>query len=154
MSRAVVQLLHGSADNLVEELIAGAGRPCATSPRLAGVSYKTVSRVVNNEPGVSPALADRVRRASAQLDYHPNHTASSLRRGDRRTSSLGLILEDVGNPFSGAMYRAVEDVALARGVTVLAGSCEEDATRALHPALRVRQSAGRRPDRRCPRPET
>jgi LacI family transcriptional regulator len=97
---------------------------------LAGVSYKTVSRVVNNEPGVSAALVERVRRASAQLDYHPDHTASSLRRGDRRTSSVGLILEDVGNPFSGAMYRAVEDVALARGVTVLAGSCEEDATRA------------------------
>jgi LacI family transcriptional regulator len=97
---------------------------------LAGVSYKTVSRVVNNEPGVSLALAERVRRACAQLDYHPNHTASSLRRGDRRTSSLGLILEDVSNPFSGAMYRAVEDVALARGVTVLAGSCDEDATRA------------------------
>jgi len=97
---------------------------------LAGVSYKTVSRVVNNEPGVSPALAERVRRASAQLDYHPDHTASSLRRGDRRTWSLGLILEDVSNPFSGAMYRAVEDVALARGVTVLAGSCDENATRA------------------------
>ena len=97
---------------------------------LAGVSYKTVSRVVNNEPGVSPALAERVRQASAQLDYHPDHTASSLRRGDRRTSSIGLILEDVSNPFSGAMYRAVEDVALARGVTVLAGSCDEEATRA------------------------
>ena len=97
---------------------------------LAGVSYKTVSRVVNNEPGVSTALADRVRRASLQLDYHPDRTASSLRRGDRRTSSIGLILEDVSNPFSGAMYRAVEDVALARGVTVLAGSCDEDATRA------------------------
>jgi len=97
---------------------------------LAGVSYKTVSRVVNDEPGVSPALAGRVRQASAQLDYHPNHTASSLRRGDRRTSSVGLILEDVSNPFSGALYRAVEDVALARGVTVLAGSCDEDATRA------------------------
>lgn len=97
---------------------------------LAGVSYKTVSRVVNNEPGVSPALAERVRQASAQLDYHPDHTASSLRRGDRRTSNIGLILEDVSNPFSGAMYRAVEDVALARGVTVLAGSCDEEATRA------------------------
>jgi LacI family transcriptional regulator len=71
-----------------------------------------------------------VRQASAQLDYHPDHTASSLRRGDRRTSSIGLILEDVSNPFSGAMYRAVEDVALARSVTVLAGSCDEDATRA------------------------
>jgi LacI family transcriptional regulator len=97
---------------------------------LAGVSYKTVSRVVNNEPGVSPALAQRVRQASAQLDYHPDYTASSLRRGDRRTSSIGLILEDVSNPFSGAMYRAVEDVALARSVTVLAGSCDEEATRA------------------------
>jgi LacI family transcriptional regulator len=97
---------------------------------LAGVSYKTVSRVVNNEPGVSPALAERVRQASVQLDYHPDHTASSLRRGDRRTSSIGLILEDVSNPFSGAMYRAVEDVAIARGVTVLAGSCDEEAARA------------------------
>jgi LacI family transcriptional regulator len=97
---------------------------------LAGVSYKTVSRVVNNEAGVSPALAERVRQASVQLDYHPDHTASSLRRGDRRTSSIGLILEDVSNPFSGAMYRAVEDVAIARGVTVLAGSCDEEATRA------------------------
>jgi LacI family transcriptional regulator len=97
---------------------------------LAGVSYKTVSRVVNGEPGVSPALAERVRQASVQLDYHPDHTASSLRRGDRRTSSIGLILEDVSNPFSGAMYRAVEDVAIARGVTVLAGSCDEEATRA------------------------
>jgi LacI family transcriptional regulator len=97
---------------------------------LAGVSYKTVSRVVNDEPGVSPALAERVRQASVQLDYHPDHTASSLRRGDRRTSSIGLILEDVSNPFSGAMYRAVEDVAIARGVTVLAGSCDEEATRA------------------------
>jgi LacI family transcriptional regulator len=97
---------------------------------LAGVSYKTVSRVVNDEPGVSPALAERVRRASAQLDYHPDRTASSLRRGDRRTASIGLILEDVSNPFSGAMYRAVEDVAIARGVTVLAGSCDEEATRA------------------------
>lgn len=97
---------------------------------LAGVSYKTVSRVVNNEPGVSPALAERVRQASVQLDYHPDHTASSLRRGDRRTSSIGLLLEDVSNPFSGAMYRAVEDVAIARGVTVLAGSCDEEATRA------------------------
>jgi LacI family transcriptional regulator len=97
---------------------------------LAGVSYKTVSRVVNDEAGVSPALAERVRQASAQLDYHPDRTASSLRRGDRRTASIGLILEDVSNPFSGAMYRAVEDVAISRGVTVLAGSCDEEATRA------------------------
>jgi DNA-binding LacI/PurR family transcriptional regulator len=41
-----------------------------------------------------------------------------------------LILEDFNNPFSGAMYRAVEDLARARAVTVLAGSCDKEATRA------------------------
>jgi LacI family transcriptional regulator len=121
---------------MAEQTTLSGGLPVRRRPTLrdvaalAGVSYKTVSRVVNDEPGVTPALAERVRLASAQLDYHPNHTASSLRRGDRRTSSVGLILEDVSNPFSGALYRAVEDVALARGVTVLAGSFDEDPTRA------------------------
>ena len=42
---------------------------------LAGVSIKTVSRVVNDEPGVSPALVRRVQRAARQLDYHHNLTA-------------------------------------------------------------------------------
>ncbi|MBD0292879.1 MAG: LacI family DNA-binding transcriptional regulator [Jiangellaceae bacterium] len=97
---------------------------------LAGVSYKTVSRVVNDEPGVSARLAERVRLACEQLDYHPDHTASTLRRRDRRTSTIGLILEDVSNPFSGSLHRAVEDVALDRGVTVLAGSFDEDPSRA------------------------
>jgi LacI family transcriptional regulator len=93
---------------------------------LAGVSIKTVSRVVNAEPGVSAALVDRVEAAATQLDYQPDLAASNLRRTARLTATLGLLLEDVSNPFSGTIHRAIEDVAAARGVAVLATSLDED----------------------------
>jgi LacI family transcriptional regulator len=96
---------------------------------LAGVSLKTVSRVVNGTPTVDAGLATRVRRAAAQLNYRHNMTASNLRRGDRRSFMIGLMLEDVSNPYSSSIYRAVEDVARERGVGVLAGSLDEDPVR-------------------------
>lgn len=96
---------------------------------LAGVSIKTVSRVVNDEAGVSGDLVGRVESAARQLDYRPDLTASSLRRGARRTGTLGLMLEDVANPFSGAVHRAVDDAAGERGVAVLATSLDEDPVR-------------------------
>jgi LacI family transcriptional regulator len=96
---------------------------------LAKVSLKTVSRVVNQEPGVSPDLALRVNQAAAQLDYRPNLAASSLRRTDGRTATIGLLLEDVSNPFSSTMHRAIEDAARARGIAVLASSLDEDPER-------------------------
>jgi len=96
---------------------------------LAGVALKTVSRVVNEEPGVSPALEERVRRAIEQLNYRRDANASMLRRLGGKTQTIGLVLEDVSNPFSSALHRAIEDSARARNVLVFAGSCEEDATR-------------------------
>lgn len=96
---------------------------------LAGVSLKTVSRVVNGAPTVDAGLAARVRRAAAQLNYQHNMTASNLRRGDRRSFMIGLMLEDMANPYSSVIYRAVEDAARARGVGVLAGSLDEDPAR-------------------------
>ncbi len=96
---------------------------------LAGVSLKTVSRVINGVPSVDPALAARVSRAAAQLSYRHNLNASNLRRGDRRSLMIGLMLEDVSNPYSSSIYRAVENVARQRGVGVLAGSLDEDPER-------------------------
>ena len=96
---------------------------------LAGVSLKTVSRVVNGEPTVADDLVERVRVAAAQLSYQPNLTASNLRRGDGRSSTIGLLVEDVANPFSAAIFRAVEDVATSAGVSVLAGSLDENPDR-------------------------
>jgi LacI family transcriptional regulator len=96
---------------------------------LAKVSLKTVSRVVNGEPGVSPRLAKRVTAASERLDYLHNFTASSLRRSDGRSLTIGVVLEDVANPFASALHRAIEDVAVERAVLVLAGSSDEDERR-------------------------
>jgi LacI family transcriptional regulator len=95
----------------------------------ARVSFKTVSRVVNEEGGVSPVLERRVRRAIEELDFRPNVGARILRRADRRTASIGLLLEDVVNPYSAAVHRAVEDAATPRGVVVYAASVEEDPAR-------------------------
>src|SRR5690349_18641681 len=97
--------------------------------RAADVSIKTVSRVVNGEASVAPDLAARVRTAVAALNYQPHLGASALRRGDGRSGTIGLLLEDVSNPFSASLHRAVEDEARARGVQVLTGSLDEDPSR-------------------------
>jgi LacI family transcriptional regulator len=96
---------------------------------LAGVSLKTVSRVVNGVASVDPALTTKVRAAAAKLGYRPNLTASNLRRSDRRTSTIGMLIEDAANPFSAALMRAVEDVAHRREVRVLFASLDEDPDR-------------------------
>lgn len=109
----------------------------------AGVSLKTVSRVVNAEAGVSAALVDRVRRAIEELDFRPNAGASSLRRTGGKTATVGLLLEDIANPFSSALHRAVEDVAIPRGVMVFSASLDEDPAREQE---LVRAFIGRRAD--------
>ena len=73
----------------------------------ARVSIKTVSRVVNGEPGVTSKLSERVNAAVERVGYRHNLTASSLRRTDGRSSSIGIVLEDVSNPFASTLHRAI-----------------------------------------------
>ncbi len=96
---------------------------------LAGVGIKTVSRVVNGVPTVAPELVERVRAAADQLGYRPNLTAANLRRTGGRTNTIGLLLDDVSNPYSGVVLRAVEDFAREHNVVVLAASLDEDPQR-------------------------
>ena len=96
---------------------------------LAGVSLKTVSRVVNREAGVSEELAARVDRAATELDYRPNLTASNLRRADQRTGTIGLLVEDVANEFFASIHRGVEDVAREHGAAVVAASLDRNPER-------------------------
>jgi LacI family transcriptional regulator len=97
--------------------------------RTAGVSLSTVSRVVNGGPSVRPDLAVRVQDAVELLGYRHNLTASALRRADGLSASIGLIFEDVANPFFSAVHRGVEDVARERGVLTFAGSSDENPER-------------------------
>ncbi|GAA2216253.1 LacI family DNA-binding transcriptional regulator [Nonomuraea monospora] len=90
----------------------------------AGVALKTVSRVVNGEPGVHPATAERVRAAIDRLGYSRNESARVLRRG--RTATIGLVIEDVADPFYSGLSRAVEDVVIDHGCLLLSGSSGEE----------------------------
>jgi LacI family transcriptional regulator len=99
----------------------------------AGVALKTVSRVVNGEPGVTPTTAERVRAAIDQLGFRRNDSARILRKG--QTASIGLIMEDIGNPFYSVLSRAVEDVAREHGHVLFTGSSDEDPGRERELAL-------------------
>lgn len=90
----------------------------------AGVSFKTVSRVVNGEAGVSPELTARVEQAVADLDYRPDHRARLLRSAGAGAGTIGFVLVDVANPFSGNLLRGIEEIATERNSLVLAGSSE------------------------------
>ncbi|MEU8512832.1 LacI family DNA-binding transcriptional regulator [Kitasatospora sp. NPDC048722] len=90
----------------------------------AGVGLKTVSRVVNGESGVGSATAERVQAAIDRLGFRRNDSARLLRTG--RTASIALLLEDIGDPFSSALSRAVEGVAAEQGCLLFTGSSAED----------------------------
>jgi LacI family transcriptional regulator len=96
---------------------------------LAGVGVKTVSRVINGEPNVTPETIAKVKAAAEQLNYEPDLHAGNLRRGDGKTKTLGLLVGSVANPFSGALHRAVEDALLERGIAVFASSLDDDPSR-------------------------
>ena len=96
---------------------------------LAGVSLKTVSRVVNREAGVSDDLRERVERAVERLDYTHNLTASNLRRSHGRTGVVGALVQDVSNSFSVGLLRSLEDAARERQCVVLAASIDEETDR-------------------------
>ncbi|MGW0118766.1 LacI family DNA-binding transcriptional regulator [Streptomyces sp. NPDC003327] len=99
----------------------------------AGVGLKTVSRVVNGEPGVTPETERRVQEAIDALGFRRNDSARVLRKG--RTATVGLVLEDLADPFYGPLSRAVEEVARAHGALLINGSSAEDAAREQELAL-------------------
>jgi LacI family transcriptional regulator len=94
----------------------------------AGVSLKTVSRVINGEAAVAPATAARVADAITELGFERNDLARSLRHG-QSSGTLGLVIEDVGNPFYSVVAQAVEDAARLRGLLLITASAREDPTR-------------------------
>jgi LacI family transcriptional regulator len=111
---------------------------------LAGVGQKTVSRVVNDEPNVRPEMRERVLRAARQLGFRPNAAASSIRRLDQRTRTVGVVGDDIGHPFASLLIRALEKYARTRGHQfLLTASSERDPGR--EQAL-VAELAGRRVD--------
>lgn len=90
----------------------------------AGVSTSTVSRVLSNKPYVSEDVRTRVMEAIRELDYRPNQVARSLR--SQQSTTLGLIVSDVCNPFFTDVSRSVEDCAYEKGFSVFLCNSDED----------------------------
>jgi LacI family transcriptional regulator len=95
---------------------------------LAGVSMMTVSRVLNDKPLVAPATAAKVQEAIAALRFERNELARSLRPG-HRTRMLGLVTEDLTNPFFPALAEGADRVAQEHGYLLISASAHADAER-------------------------
>lgn len=92
--------------------------------RHAGVSVKTVSRVLNHENGVSDAMNARVQASMKALDYRPNAAARVLRR--RLTRSIAFVCEDISEPVQARLARAIESVASQRECTMTVSLTHHD----------------------------
>src|SRR5579884_262510 len=79
--------------------------------RVAGVGIGTVSRVINNSPGVRAATREKVLAAIARLNYKPDPIARSMI--SRRTGAIGVLVPFFTRPFNTEVLRGVE-AALAR----------------------------------------
>ena len=110
---------------------------------LAGVSFKTVSRVINGESGVSRQLEERVTAAIAELGYQPDHGARNLRRSTPQPATVWVIHANISNPFMAAVHEAFEAVAAIHDCLILSGTSLEQPER--HDEL-IRAFTGRRVD--------
>jgi DNA-binding LacI/PurR family transcriptional regulator len=85
--------------------------------RVAGVSFKTVSNVINNHPHVRDSTRARVEEAIAALGYRPNLTARSLRSG--HTGAITLALPQLSLPYFAELADSVIEAAAKHGLVVL-----------------------------------
>lgn len=110
--------------------------------RISGVSYSTVSRVVNGGTGFSEETRGRVEAAVAALGYRPNTLARSLVRQER--STIGVLVPMVSESFAALVLDGVEDAAEEAGMLVVVGRTGGSAERTLDhlAALRGHQAVG------------
>lgn len=73
----------------------------------AGVSYATVSRVLNNDPHVKPDTRNRVIRSVTRLGYTVNQQARTLAGG--RSNVIGLLVPDLGTGYIGEIIRGIDE---------------------------------------------
>lgn len=83
----------------------------------AGVSRQTVTRAMNAMPGISAATRERVLAAARELSYRPSRFGRGLVKADHRM--LGLVLDDLTNPFYPQLASAVTGAAGQAGWNVL-----------------------------------
>lgn len=89
-------------------------RPTITDvAQAAGVSLMTVSRVVNDKPGVGEETRQRIRQLIEEMGYRPNEIARGL--ATRQTATVAIVVPDITNPFFAQIACGAEAVAFEKG---------------------------------------
>src|SRR4051812_26615234 len=91
---------------------------------LVGVSLSTVSRALSTPELVAAETRAKVEAAARDLGYRPNRMASSLATG--RTTSFGLVVPDLENPYFASVAKGVQSRAWGAGYTVVVADSDED----------------------------
>ncbi len=112
-------------------LAPGGGQTRQSATRLldvanaAGVSLRTASRVLNDDPRVAPVTRQRVRETMLDLRFEPDAMARSLRAGT--DTAIGFVVESIADPFFAEVIDAVEHQMSRHGRSVLVTSTRRDA---------------------------
>lgn len=91
---------------------------------IAGVSFTTVSHVVNNSRPVSADVRAKVERAIRELNYVPSAVARSLKA--RSTATIGLVVPNSTNPYFAELARGIEDQCALSGYCVFLCNSDDD----------------------------
>jgi LacI family transcriptional regulator len=110
----------------------------------AGVSLRTASRVLNDDPRVAATTRERVQEVMKELRYTPDLMARSLRGGTDAT--IGLVVESIADPFFSELVAAVESATSEDGKSVLVASTHADADAAAPLVLVDRPADGLKAD--------
>ncbi len=114
-------------DELIEQRLNEMVTTIHDVARIAGVGIGTVSRVINNNPGVKPATREKVLTAIAQLNYKPNPIARSMI--SKRTGAIGVIVPFFTRPFNTELLRGVETALAHLGKELVLYNVETDSQR-------------------------
>ncbi len=98
--------------------------------RRAGVSRSLVSLVMNKSPKVSKGKRRAVLQAASELGYRPNLTARQLAR--RRTQTIGVLVDDLRNPFFGEVVDGIEAEATDNDYNVMILNGHREAQREIN----------------------
>ncbi len=108
----------------------------------AGVSSQTVSRAINDKSEISPETRQRILEIAHRLGFRPNHIARSLVR--QQTTTIGIVIPDITNPFFSEIVRGVEDAARAHDYNVFLCNTDKCPSVNFPPLIRSRKTGGRR----------
>lgn len=92
--------------------------------KLAGVSSATVSRVINNDPSVSPKTYEKVMQVVRQHGYVQNAMARNLRMNSTKT--IGYLVPDIKNPFFPSLLAGFQEMCFKRGYDIIFENTADD----------------------------